>query len=264
VRVADLDRDMSDVIPTGLGRESLFLFERMTRATLERTGAGPGRRVLDVASGVGQDARALAAHGALAVGVEPSARMSALARLAAREAPGPQPLFLRAWSDALPFASESFDASYCKGSLDHFDRPEAAIAELARVTRRDGRVVLAVANFESLALRAARGIEELREDWWGARPKRGRRHHDVPSDHFTRYDPILLREQAGRWLELELVEGISLAWGLRRWSRAVQRLPAEVARGALQALDWLARRAPSLADVIVVAGRPRCSASTSA
>ena len=57
VRVVDLDRDMSDVIPTGATRDSEFLFARMTSATLDATKPGPGRRILDVASGFGQDAR---------------------------------------------------------------------------------------------------------------------------------------------------------------------------------------------------------------
>ena len=59
VRVVDLDRDMSDVIPTGTTRDSTFLFERMTRATLGAAAPAPGRRILDVASGFGQDAFAL-------------------------------------------------------------------------------------------------------------------------------------------------------------------------------------------------------------
>jgi SAM-dependent methyltransferase len=163
---------------------------------------------------------------------------------------------VRAWSDALPFASGSFDAVICKGSLDHFDRPRAAIAEMARVARPAGRVVLAIANFESAACRAARGLDALREGWLGRELPRGRRHYDVPHDHFTRYELALMREQAGEWLDLELVEGVSLAWGLPGWSRAVGRLPAAAAQGVLQALDGLARRLPSLADVVILAGRP--------
>ena len=58
MRVFDLDRDMSDVIPTGTTRDSQHLFERMTERTLALAEAGPGRRVLDVASGFGQDAQA--------------------------------------------------------------------------------------------------------------------------------------------------------------------------------------------------------------
>ncbi len=257
MRVVDLDRDMSDVIPTGTTRDSEWLFARMTERTLALTRPAPGRRILDVASGFGQDAVALAARGARVVGAEPSARMTAWARLQSAEARGPLPDWVRGWSDGLPFATGTFDASFCKGALDHFDRPEEAIAEMARVTTREGRVVLAIANFDSLACRAARLGDELREGWLGQSVRRGRRHYDVPADHFTRYELGLMREQASQSLELEVVEGVSLAWGLPAWTRAVQRLPAQVASGALHALGALARFVPGLADVVILAGRPR-------
>src|SRR5262245_15240195 len=124
---------MRDVIPTGSTRASECLFARMAERTLRAARATPGALVLDVAAGLGQDAAALAAQGALAVAAEPSSRMTALARLVQDQRPGPRPHFVRAWSDALPFASGRFDAVVCKGSLDHFDRPRAAIAEMARV-----------------------------------------------------------------------------------------------------------------------------------
>ena len=151
VRVVDLDRDMTDVIPTGTTRDSEYLFGRMTDVTLELAAPAAGRRILDVASGFGQDAVAMSRSGARVVGAEPSQRMSAWARLNADGAPV---RWVRAWSDALPFRSGSFDAVLCKGSLDHFDRPEEAIGEMARVTRPRGHVVLAIANFESAACRA--------------------------------------------------------------------------------------------------------------
>jgi SAM-dependent methyltransferase len=263
MRVVDLDRDMRDVIPTGTTRDSEFLFARMTERTLGWLRAGPGRRVLDVASGVGQDANACAARGAFAVAAEPSARMLGLAKLVAPKgtalAHG-----VRSWADALPFATGSFDAVFCKGALDHFDAPEQAIAEMARVTRSDGCVVLAIANFESLSCRVARGLDGLREEWLGATPPPGRRHYDVPHDHFTRYDVGLMREQAEPHLLLDLVEGVSLAWGLPRWSRLMQRLPGFAAQRVLEALDQLARRSAAAADVVILAGRPRRAASTSA
>jgi SAM-dependent methyltransferase len=264
MRVVDLDRDMRDVIPTSSTRDSDFLFARMTRRTLEQAGAGPGRRILDLASGVGQDAAALAAAGACAVALEPSARMSRLARLVESERPGPRALHVRGWGDALPFADACFDAVICKGSLDHFDRPAVALAEMARVTRADGRVVLAVANFESAGCRAARAFDAVREGWLGRALPRGRRHYDVPHDHFTRYELPLMREQAERALALDLVAGVSLGWGAPGWSRLVRRLPAPAATGLLQALDALARRLPSLADVVVLAGRPRRTSIASA
>ena len=264
MRVVDLDRDMRDVIPTGATRDSEFLFARMTERTLAATRAGTGLRVLDVASGAGQDAAALAARGAFAVAAEPSARMVGLARLLAERDGGPRARDVRAWGDALPFATGSFDAVFCKGALDHFDAPEAAIAEMARVTRREGRVVLAIANFDSLACRVARLSDQVKEEWLGHTPRPGRRHYDVPHDHFTRYDPGLMREQADAHLHLELVQGVSLAWGLPGWSRAVSRLPEHVSSLALRALDQLATRWPEAADVLVLAGRPRRTSSSSA
>jgi SAM-dependent methyltransferase len=266
MRVADLDRDMRDVIPTGTSRDSEFLFSRMADRTLSLAHPSAGRRVLDVACGLGQDAREMAQRGAFAVGAEPSARMSALAIMAQpreEEVRGGVATWVRAFGDALPFAAGSFDAVICKGSIDHFDRPREAIAEMARVTRRGGSVVLAIANFDSLSCRLARGADAAREEVLRRPPTRGRRFYDVPSDHFTRYEIDLMREQAGEHLDLEVVEGISLLWGLRAWTRAAERLPARVAQWALEALDGMARRAPGLADVVILAGRPRRSASIS-
>jgi SAM-dependent methyltransferase len=263
MRVVDLDRDMRDVIPTGTSPDSEFLFARMTDRTLDLAAGAPGRRVLDVASGIGQDARALAERGARSVAAEPSARMSALARMQDAELAGPRPVHLRAWADALPFATGSFDAVICKGAIDHFDQPARAIAEMARVTRTDGRVVLAIANFDSLSCRVARGADRLREEWLSRELPRGRRHYDVPHDHFTRYELPLMREQASAHLDLEVVEGISLGWGLPAWSRAVERLPGFAAQAALAGLDVLAGWLPDLADVVLLAGRPRRVASAS-
>jgi hypothetical protein len=124
--------------------------------------------------------------------------------------------------------------------------------------------VLAIANFDSLSCRVARASDFVREGVMGRELPRGRRHYDVPHDHFTRYELPLMREQAEAHLRLDVVEGVSLAWGLPRWTRTVQRLPQALAQATLVALDRLARTFPSLADVVVLAGRPRRSAASSA
>ena len=265
MRVVDLDRDMSDVIPTGMSPDSEYLFARMTDVTLDFTCAAPGRLVLDVASGVGQDSVALAREGAQVIGAEPSARMIAMAEMfgeAHLTAGDKRPLWIRSWSDALPFESDLFDATFCKGAMDHFDTPEAAIAEMARVTKRDGRVVLAIANFDSLACRVTRMIDEFREDWLGWGPMRRRRGYDTPSDHFTRYELDLMREQASRHLEIETLQGVSIGWGLPGWATLVCRLPRSIAWALLRGLDALARQWPTLSDVVVLVGRPRRQFST--
>jgi SAM-dependent methyltransferase len=265
VRVVDLDRDMSDVIPTGLTPDSEYLFQRMTDVTLDRALPAPGQRILDVASGVGQDSIALASRGASVVGAEPSRRMTQMARMFAddhREEMTAEPDWVQGWSDRLPFATGSFDAVICKGAIDHFDQPEVAIEEMARVTRVGGRVVLAIANFESLACRVGRAVDDLRHEF-GFPPVRGRRGYDAPSDHFTRYEVDLMREQAEAHLRVESVEGISLGWGMPGWSKATARLPGAFARSAVQALDGIARIAPDWSDVIVLVGSPRRSETTS-
>ena len=264
MRVVDLDRDMSDVIPTGLTPDSEFLFERMTQATLDLTKAGPGSRVLDVASGVGQDSLALAARGAQAVGAEPSRRMTGMAQLYVADREGPRPRWVRAWADRLPFATGSFDACICKGAMDHFDAPERAMAEMARVTREGGSVVLAIANFESLACRVGRAVDDIRQDFLGMGPLRERRGYDAPSDHFTRYEVDLIREQAGASMQVESVCGISMGWGMPGWSYAMTRLPHGLAEAGVRGMDRLARIWPQLSDVIVLVGRPLRSSSTSA
>ena len=261
---------MSDVFPTGTSVDSEFLFRtvdseflfrRMEEATLDALEAEPGSRVVDVAAGVGQDDRALALRGAWVAGAEPSERMTALACLSDREEADPLPggvVRLRAWSEALPFGNDAFDGAFCKGALDHFDDPERCIGEMARVTRASGRVVLAVANFDSLTVRISRALERLRGSGG-----RGRRHHDVPSDHFTRYDPALLRAQLGRFVSVDRTTGVSLLWGVRGWARLLAAVGPTAASAILRFADRIAGRFPSLADVIVISGTPRSQAGAS-
>ncbi len=254
MRVVDLDRDMSDVIPTATTVESEFLFQRMTDATLDALPARPNAKLLDSAAGIGQDARALAARGAIAFAAEPSKRMMALAELSDDKAEPPSGTLLRvrAWSESLPFRKGSFDGVFCKGALDHFDDPGLCIQEMARVAGSDGRVVLTVANFGALGCRWARFRDrnESTPHVWG------RRHYDVPSDHYTRYDLKLLKKQAGEHIIIDTEIGVSLLWGISGWARFLARFEGMSER-LLHFADSIARRFPSLADVVVIAGRPR-------
>lgn len=257
MRVTDLDRDMSSVFPLGISPDSTFLYERMADATRRALRVDSGDHVLDSAAGLGEDGRLLAERGIRATNVEPSRRMTELGpTVFAKRGLATSPLSsrVRAWSESLPFRSAVFDASFCKGSVDHFDDPERCMAELARVTRSGGRVVLAVVNMDSLGCRIGRVRDRIRLRSRRLRP--GRRHSDVPPDHFTRYDSGLLRRQAQRHIAIEEWTGISMLWGVESWMTFLGRVPPVVAQIALRTADWMARRFPAAADLIVVAGRP--------
>jgi SAM-dependent methyltransferase len=46
----------------------------------------------------------------------------------------------------LPFHSDSFDAIYSMGTIEHFDATEQAVAEMARVLKPGGRAIIGVPN----------------------------------------------------------------------------------------------------------------------
>ena len=82
---------------------------------------GEGVTALDVATGGGHVARRLRDAGCVVVTVDP--------------APGMQPDVIARGED-LPFADESFDVVVCRIAAHHFPEIEAAVAEMARVSRR--------------------------------------------------------------------------------------------------------------------------------
>lgn len=247
------------MIPTDVSPDSEFMYRRMWEATEEAlalTPVGAKARILDLAGGTGADAARLAERGFEVFAAEPSSQMIALGALASTQAGHSAPAatlhWVRSFGETLPFADSSFDAAYCKGSLDHFEDPRAAIRELARVTRPAGRVVLAVANMRGWGRRVA-----ARADTRDRRDRPGRRASDIPGDHLTRYDPRLLCAHFCSYVELESTQGVSLLWSTRLWRRMLQALPNRAGDALLAASDRIARALPSLADVTILAGRPR-------
>lgn len=94
-------------------------------------------RVLDAACGTGRYSAHLAARGHEVIGVDRSAAMLARAR-----AKLPQSTFREGDLEALPLADASVDAVVCALALVHLPLVSAAVAELARVVRPGGRVIV--------------------------------------------------------------------------------------------------------------------------
>jgi len=107
----------------------------------------PGDRVLDVATGTGDLAFALAAHvapGGEVVGCDFSEAMLDRARAKARAkgTAGVQLSFEIADALALPYAADSFDAAAVGFGARNFQDLRRGLGELARVVRGGGRVVV--------------------------------------------------------------------------------------------------------------------------
>ena len=102
-------------------------------------------RLLDVGCGTGEDTRALPGRG---VGLDPSA---AMIDEAARRGGD----FVRGDAHALPFADGTFDGCRADRTFQHLTDPERALAELVRVTRPGGRVVVVDPDQETLVVDGA-------------------------------------------------------------------------------------------------------------
>jgi demethylmenaquinone methyltransferase / 2-methoxy-6-polyprenyl-1,4-benzoquinol methylase len=116
---------------------------RWRRAMVAAVDAHPSDRVLDVASGTGMVAEALARrYGCEVVGLDQSPEMLAGAqtRLDADPALARRVTLVRGEAERLPFADGEFDHLTFTYLLRYVDDPPATMAELARVVRPGGRI----------------------------------------------------------------------------------------------------------------------------
>ncbi|KQX18104.1 MULTISPECIES: class I SAM-dependent methyltransferase [unclassified Sphingomonas] len=110
--------------------------------TLAAAAIGPADHVLDVACGPGIVACAAAAHAAHVTGIDLTPAMIEQAR-ARQAAAGLANLDWRTGdATALPFADDSFDRVVTRYSFHHLREPGRALAEMRRVCRPGGRVVV--------------------------------------------------------------------------------------------------------------------------
>lgn len=145
------------------GRYAWGVESWLVRAALE---GAHGDRALDVGCGTGRSSAMLRSPGTHVVGIDPNPGMLGLA-LARVDAA------LLAEGERLPFRDRVFDAAVAVAVLEFVREPAEVLAEMARVTRSPGRIVVGALN-----PRSAWGLWHRRElrsgPWAGARFVSGR------------------------------------------------------------------------------------------
>ena len=118
-------------------------FGAVTRQTvgpmLDAADVKHGKRVLDICCGPGMLAAGALERDAEVIGLDFAAEAVELARKLI-----PNGHFQQGDAQALPFPAASFDAVLCGYGLMHLPEPAAALREILRVLRPDGRAALSV------------------------------------------------------------------------------------------------------------------------
>jgi SAM-dependent methyltransferase len=137
------------------------------RRLVEVAGIARGERVVDVGCGTGSAALAAAARGATVVGVDPAARLLAVAREQAR-AVRVSADFVVGTAAALPIDDATADVVLSAFGVIFAPDPRAAAAEFARALAPGGRIVLSawlpggpvveVNRLAAVAVRGALGV----------------------------------------------------------------------------------------------------------
>lgn len=106
-------------------------------ATVRAVAPEPGERILDIAAGTGTSSAALARNGARVIAVDFSPGMIAEGRRKHRNIE-----FIEADAQKLPFGDNEFDAVTISFGLRNIQEPKAALAEMYRVLKPGGRLVI--------------------------------------------------------------------------------------------------------------------------
>lgn len=239
------------------GWESVYrsnpLQDRFNEALLDRNlaklGAAPGGLFLDAGCGVGYHSLALARRGYQVVGVDISETILATARAnAARMGLEGRVRFECQSLERLPYPAGTFDAIHCRGVLMHIPAWEAALAELCRVLKPGGKLLLLESNTAS--------VEATLVGWLRGFRKTASRVVETPGgpEFWSEQDgiPFLVRITDIDYLRKLLRDhGVTVTQRLASEFWDIFRFPAGLARSAAIHFNrlWFALNLPASASV---------------
>ena len=119
--------------------QSFGLHRRWKRRVADLAAVTPGARALDLCCGTGDLALALAARGAAVTGLDFSAPML---EVAGRRKTGDNPVFIQGDALQIPFPDNSFDVVTMGYGLRNLASWEQGLAEMWRVAKPGGRVII--------------------------------------------------------------------------------------------------------------------------
>ncbi len=97
---------------------------------------------LDVATGTGEFARALAPHVSTVIGLDATDAMLERGKRFVAQSSIENIAFHRGIAESLPFAGQAFDIVASRYAFHHFEDPELVLSEMARVCRTAGHVIV--------------------------------------------------------------------------------------------------------------------------
>ena len=122
--------------------QSFGLHRRWKRRVINLANPQPGARALDVCCGTGDLALGLARRGAQVIGLDFSEAMLALARSRSRKLKDDATQFIQGDAQQIPFSDNSFDIVTVGYGLRNLSSWDAGLAEICRVARPGGRLVV--------------------------------------------------------------------------------------------------------------------------
>ncbi len=130
------------------GAEADASISRHLKKLSTKLGVSPGWKVLDIACGAGEWLALVSARGATVSGIDISERAVSICRQRM-----PEGEFRTGPAEILPFPDCTYELVTCLGSLEHFLDQPAALAEMVRVMKPNGKVVILVPNSGFLTYR---------------------------------------------------------------------------------------------------------------